>query len=173
MKLNFVFNINLLCLFLSSVGLWWKSICPCCWRGPPHLPGGRGCWVNYWDHPQFTSRASGQCSRGLDTSETTVIGRENSKLTLQMLLKNSSCNPPYHLLCNQVLEVLLTRAPLLSLSLSSALTLLLHCCTDLHCWQQFTWKSTLLGADSFFPYLCCVLSCLVLLSSSIPKDKLN
>lgn len=43
----------------------WKSICPCYWRGSPHFAGGRWCWINYWDHPQLTGRATCQCQRGL------------------------------------------------------------------------------------------------------------
>lgn len=43
----------------------WKSICPCYWRGSPHFAGGRWRWINYWDHPQLTGRATCQCQRGL------------------------------------------------------------------------------------------------------------
>lgn len=46
----------------------WESVCPCYWRRSPHLIGGRWCWINYWDHPQLTGRATCQCQRGLTPS---------------------------------------------------------------------------------------------------------
>lgn len=48
--------------------MWWKSVCPCHWRGSPHLIGGRWCWINYWDHPQLTGRTTCQCQRGLSSA---------------------------------------------------------------------------------------------------------
>lgn len=46
----------------------WESICPRYWRGSPHLAGGKWCWINYWDHPQLTGRATCQCQRGLTST---------------------------------------------------------------------------------------------------------
>lgn len=46
----------------------WESICPYYWRRSPYLIGGRWRWINYWDHPQLTGRATCQCQRGLTSA---------------------------------------------------------------------------------------------------------
>lgn len=46
----------------------WKSISPHHWRRSPHLIGGRWCWINHWDHPWLTGRATCQCQRRLTSA---------------------------------------------------------------------------------------------------------
>lgn len=51
----------------------WESVCPRYWRGSPHFAGGRWCWINYWDHPQLTGRATCQCQRGLTSTSSLSV----------------------------------------------------------------------------------------------------